>query len=191
MRLRDDAPKTKSGVRDIWEIRLDKTIKARLRALARRRRCTMSWLARYCIFRLVHKKIIHMEEFHAMVDEIKATRPSFRELDRFYVCFYGNDILWIKMQASTLGVTVSMLVRVALLRYLGTLESERAVPWWRLFWYGIKINKHITCTRQRRYGVIVQEFLNSKSFGRDDYWEIPPAQLPIFLTDPIANPCSS
>ena len=187
MRLRDDSPQANSRVRDIWEIRLDKTIKDRLRLLAQKRRCTMSWLARYCIFRLVHKKIIHRQEFQTIVDEIKATRPPFRELDRFYVCLYGNDILWIKMQASTLGVTVSMLVRVALLRYLSTLASERAVPWWRLFWYGIKINKQIIFYRKRQHGVVVKEFLNSNPFEKNDYWKIPPAQLPIFLIDPIAN----
>ncbi len=141
----------------------------------------MSWLARYCIFRLVHKKKINREEFQAMVGDIKASQTPFRELGRFYVCFYGEDILWVKMQASALGVTVSMLIRVALLRYLVTLESERAVPWWRLFWYGIKLNKQVLLERLRSHQVIVQEFLNSKSFLPEDYWAHPEGPLPTFL----------
>ncbi len=116
-----------------------------------------------------------------MVDDIKVKRKPFRELGRFYVCFYGEDILWVKMQALALGVTVSMLVRVALLRYFSTLGSERAVPWWRLFWYGIKLNKKILLKRQRTHRAIVQEFLNSSPFSPEDYWALPIGDLPAFL----------
>ncbi len=181
MRVKNESRAAARGVSDIWEIRLDKELIATIRKLARQRGVTMSWLARYCIFRLVHKKIIHKEKFQDIVDEIRATRPPFRELGRFYLCLYGDDILWIKMQAQQMNVTVSMLIRVALLRYMASLGNERAIPWWRLFWYGLKLNKQVEIHRQRANRCHVQEFLNCRPFDPKEYWKIPPGPLPYFL----------
>ncbi len=180
MRLKNEKNPSKS-IHDIWEVRLDKKIIERLRRLAIQRRTTMSWLARYCIFKLVHKKKIHINKFHEMVDEFRADRPPFRELGRFYICFYGDDILWVKMKAGQLGVTVSMLVRVALLRYIDSLEGVQRVPAWRLFWYGLKFNKTVDIHRQRNHRSLVKEFLISRSFSLEDFWGIPAAPLPGFL----------
>ncbi len=181
MKVKDRSKENKYSVSDIWEVRLEKSTILRLRKIAGLRRTTMSWLARYCIFRLIHKKKIHHEKFHDMVDEIRANSPPFRETGRFYICFYGEDILWVKMQSGILNVTVSMLVRVALERYLSSLENEARVPYWRLFWYGLKCNQSVQIERHRRHRSFVQEFLNSKSYNLSDYWKIPQGHLPSFL----------
>ncbi len=177
MRVKDESRR----VNEIWEVRLNKGLINTLRAIAKQRKCTMSWLARYCIFRLAHKKYIHIQKFHDMADEIRSGLPPCRELGRFYVCLYGDDIMWIKIRAEQLGVTVSMLFRIALERYLSTLGNEKAVPWWRLFWFGIKLNKKVQIEYYRRSRFLVKEFLNSKSYSLSEYWQIPLGPIPSFL----------
>ncbi len=184
MRVKEGTAKAETGIRDIWEIRLDKKMIKTIRKTAEMRGTTMSWIARFCIFKLVHKKLIHRTTFYDMAMEIRASQPPCRELGRFYVCFYGNDILWVKMQADALNVTVSMLVRIALARYLPLLQDKNRIPWWRLFWYGIKINKSVGVYSLRVKRCLVQEFLNSNSYLPSEYWDTPPGPVPSYLTNP-------
>lgn len=173
---------SQTPVCDIWEVRLAKTVFQRVRQNARHRKCTMSWIVRYCVLRLINKpglnRRVHLDE---ILDEIRQNQPPVNDCHRFYLCLYGEDDLLLRLAARRLGITVSMLIRLALYRYLRILEKIEAVPAWRFFWFGIKLNRNIVIKYLRNERHIVKDFLISKKFNYEDYWDIPDGPLPRFF----------
>lgn len=170
----------------IWEVLLPPEWVNKIRYLAKKRKVTMSWIVRYCIFRLLRRRKLALSPTEqTMLEKIQAEMRLHRSrtmryystnktlFHRLQVCFYGEDEKWLRLAALELEISVSMLIRFAIYRYFAGLENEKAIPYWRLFWMGIKFTAKLTFQRNLAKAAIQQEFLYFFWLGYSDFWKTP------------------
>lgn len=168
----------------IWDLRLNAELMAKVRLAAFKSKKSMSWVVRYCVFRLARKKVVDRE---AMQNIAKALReknqknptPS-QKLCRLNVCLYADDERLFCELKYRFRLTTTMVVRIALVRYLDSLISGK-VPYWRLFWYGIKFIASHEANYSTTPGFPVMDFHNKKFLKPEDYWNTPEGILPKYL----------
>ncbi len=136
---------------DTWE-KIEKVAWARMRS--------RSWVVRYALFRLIKRKGFSYSlgnpnrfsggrnPFYEINEKAWARRYQSNLKHRHRLCLYGEDELFIRLAAVSLGCSITHLVRVALEKYLDTMHVTRrrafgisgiratAVFW---FWLGIKM----------------------------------------------------
>ena len=146
MGMRANATHTKFGrgqIRDIWETILPYAWVKKIQRIATKKKVSMSWVARFCVFRLIQRDL---ENFTGVFcDELESIREEMRgssNRKRFFICFYGEDELYLRIFARKAGLTVSMLVRLALYLFLHLLDGNKVTSG-DFFWNGIKIIKEI------------------------------------------------
>ncbi len=183
--MRYSGSKNPYGITHLWEVRLSHKLMEKIRQAARYNATTMSWVVRFCIFRLARKKRIALSQWQSWAKDIKESGKqdnNFEEptLHRFNVCLYGEDekvLLELKIRT---GLTTSMVIRIALSRFLTALLQNR-IPWWRLFWYGLKFHKESNCFYSTKGGFLAMDFHSKKFFSVEDYHGQPPGKLPKYL----------
>lgn len=174
----------------IWEVAVNPNWAKEIRSLARQRRVTMSWIVRYCLFCLIlDKKKYSRDRLKSLAKKIKNKMKDYgscqnketkarKSLHRLYVCFYGGDEEKVKITALELGVSVSMLIRLAIYKYLPRFKTKEGVSGWQLFWDGIKIYRDVKYSGKMWCKAYVQDILNLRLFSLEEYWKIPKNQLP-------------
>ncbi|MCS6983549.1 MAG: hypothetical protein NZM25_00280 [Leptospiraceae bacterium] len=168
----------------IWEVLLHPRLMAKVRRAAEVNGVSMSWVVRYCVFRLARKKVVDLEKLHALARSLREKNqedplPS-NKLCRLNVCLYGDDERLFCELKYRFRLTTTMVVRVALVRYLDLLLARR-VPYWRLFWYGIKfVLQHFSCYSTAP-GFPVVDFHIKRFFDYQDYWAVPSGNIPFYL----------
>lgn len=112
-------------ISDIWEVRLSTHTWHKVRRIAAARRSTLTAVTRYCLFRLIEAGNLKMRRhFNVCLERSKTEARSSGALHRHMMCFYGDDLVLVKLAALRLKVTVSALVRIALCLYLPRLAAE-------------------------------------------------------------------
>jgi len=112
-------------ISNLWEIRLSPKLWARVIFAARSKNVSYSWIVRYCVFRLAKRKCLRM--FPAMENlsrKIRENQPRAEKCHRHMLCLYGADEKLLRLRALQLGITVSMMVRLALEWFLFKIEKS-------------------------------------------------------------------
>ncbi len=130
-------------IREIFEIRLPKEIWLRLRDAATRKRKTLSTITRYCTFMLAERSSLRRTRgIEKLIHKDKQDYRRSELLHRHMLCLYGDDAQFLRLTAMKLQVSVSCLVRIALLIFLRQFDMEshshRSPSEPELFWRGIK-----------------------------------------------------
>ena len=136
----------------------------KLTLIAKQRKVSYSTVARYCVFRLIEQKELKMNE--AWLDLHAQNRASLAEenaIHRHLVCLYGEDVVMLRLAAIRLRISVSALIRLALVLYLPTLamenHSSRTVNSEELFYLGIKRWLRIEQTELHMHGLpVIHQF---------------------------------
>lgn len=171
-------------VTGIWDLRLNPSLMAKVRLASKKTGRSMSWVVRYCVYRLARKKVVDVEAMQRMADTLREKKqlnptPS-HKLCRLNVCLYGDDERLFCELKYRFRMTTTMVVRIALHRYLNSLIHGK-IPDWRLFWYGIKfVASHVT-HYSTVAGFPVMDFHNKTFLKPQDYWDPPEGPLPKFL----------
>lgn len=177
----------------LWEVLLPAKWIAEIRRVAKKRQVTLSWVVRYCTFKFMRRKKISLsEKEQTIVNIIREEMQNYgsrskkncskeKLMHRLQVCFYGEDERWLRMVALELNLTVSMLIRIAIYRYLFTIEEEKSVPAWRLFWMGIKFIFAVNIKRHLQKGAVSDEIVSYILFRAKDFWKEPLGHLPTRL----------
>ncbi|MES0489359.1 MAG: hypothetical protein ABUK01_05160 [Leptospirales bacterium] len=142
----------------ILEIRLSPETWEKVKKIADAKKCSYSWVVRYCVFRLIKRKNPFMYitnhvlkqgkrkkwlKYQTMNERAKQ-QVGIDHLHRHKLCLYGTDELFIRITANMMYCTMSHLVRLALEWHLGELErlsSGKPGKFHRLafYWLGIKL----------------------------------------------------
>ncbi len=159
-----------------------------IRSASKAYKTTMSWVVRYCVFRLARRRRLDLDSWREIADAWKENRKkntplSSETMHRFMLCLYGEDekiLLELKYRS---GLTVTMLIRIALNRFLGKLIN-RGISDWSLYWFGLKQNNTICL----QYRIDMENHIYQR-FKLTDYYHQPPGPLPIYLkaTPPNLN----
>ncbi|AFM13481.1 hypothetical protein Turpa_2842 [Turneriella parva DSM 21527] len=162
-------------IEDIWEVRLAEPLWNRIGRSSRKYGVSFSEISRYCVFRLAEKGCgLKKERFKKILADLRETHACKAALHRHMVCFYGEDIKLVRLAALEMGVTVSTLVRLALMLYLPRLEmeihNEKAVTAQELFWLGIKRWIQVAQTKINNLGVPTFRHFSFSSFPPTNWW---------------------
>lgn len=168
----------------VWEVRLRPEIIEDIRTAASHYKTTMSWIVRWCTFRLFLRKKISLDKLHNIAQELRERNQpkpmSAGELHRLRVCLYGGDERIFLELKYRFGLTTTMLVRIALQLYLKYL-LDKAESWRNVFFYGLKFFSQTKALYSRRVIVPQVDFHIHKFFHYSDYWDIPPGKMPNFI----------
>ena len=130
-------------IEDVWEVHLISAVWKKLTQIAKQRKVSYSTVARYCIFSFVEQKELKMKKawlgLHA---QNRASLAKENAIHRHLVCLYGEDVVMLRLAAIRLQISVSALIRLALVLYLPSLAMEnhstQFVNSEELFYLGIK-----------------------------------------------------
>jgi len=89
------------------------------------------------------------------------------------MCFYGEDLRAVRYAAMVLGITVSMLIRIAIQLYLPRLAMEnrsRKVSNEELFKLGIKRWQYVQCAALNHFRIPLFRQLTFSSFFPWQWW---------------------
>ncbi len=112
-------------ISDIWEVRLPTRIWNNIRQQAAARKSTLTAITRYCLFRMIEAENLKMRPYlRKCLEQTRAEASASTSLHRHMICFYGDDLVLVKLAAMRLHVTVSALVRIALFIFLPRLAAE-------------------------------------------------------------------
>ncbi|MCS6985183.1 MAG: hypothetical protein NZM25_08700 [Leptospiraceae bacterium] len=165
----------------LWDLRLNPALMAKLRQAATKSNTSMSAVVRFCAFKLARKKVVDLNKMREMAHKLKEknSTPS-RELCRINVVLHGDDERLFCELKYRFGLTTSMVLRIALVRYLDSFLSGR-IPYWRLFWYGTKLVARHKCYYSTVVGIPIMDFHSKELFSPEDYHCKPSGELPMYL----------
>ena len=157
----------KLKITEVFEIRLRITHISEITKLAKHHKITLTWVTRLCLFKLI-------EQYNSIIgkvmlantqekEDLRVTKQQMKKLHRHQLCLYGKDAIRVRFLAAQLGITITQLVRIALVLYLGTLKGYICKS--SLVEIGIK------------FVIDVMEKLNGYikiSFEPEDYWPFRP-----------------
>lgn len=168
----------------IWDLRLNQQLMEKVKLASQKTGKSMSWIVRYCVFRLARKRVINHNAMKNMAEALREKNqpnptPS-HKLCRLNVCLYADDERLFCELKYRFRLTTTMVIRIALVRYLDSLINGK-IPQWRLFWYGIKfVAQHVT-NYSTSPGFPVMDFHSKKFLRIEDYWNPPDGILPKYL----------
>jgi len=157
----------KLKINEVFEIRLRVEHMQKIFELAKMHKITLSWVTRICLFKLIR----HCSDLKSKVqlvnakekEDLKNDKEKNIKLHRHSLCLYGSDSVRVRFLAADLGLTITQLVRIALVLFLKGLS--------------IYIDKDILVKTGVKLVVSVMEFLNSYKknlFVEVDYWPFRP-----------------
>lgn len=151
------------------EVRLPQQLYASLMQAVLNLETTMSWVTRYCVFKLIRSSTFsEVTQYDLTVAEDKEEVANEENFHRHVLCLYGRDEELIKMAASELGWTKSRLVRVALRLYLSELSNDHSAD--NLKKYGTKIVKKIEIRMTNNGFWPESSVFMYKLFEGSDWW---------------------
>ncbi len=150
-------------IEDLWEVHLASTIWEKITSLAREQKVSYSTIARYCIFRFVEQKDLKMDKKYLRLHkQNKMNMAEEKAMHRHLVCLYGEDVVLLRLTAMRLKISVSALIRLALVLYLPRLAMENQsskVTAEELFYLGIKRWLRIEQTELHMHGIpVIHQF---------------------------------
>jgi len=175
MKCRKQRKYHKLEIASVWEVRLDTKLWTRIVKAANERgsRCTFSWITRYCVFRLVRKKNLHMRKamkIHS--NKVKTSHKTAIKHHRHMLCLYGHDEKLLRLTAMQLDVTVSHLIRLALEWFLPKLENK-TVKWHQIFYHGTKICRYFDHSREILYKMPNKDCIFYDKWSENEWWGRP------------------
>ena len=145
-------------ISDIWEIRMPRALWLKVVRASQQRQVTLSRITRFCAFQLAEKQ--ELPGYLNLCKSRNRDRTELRdsvEIHRHLVCLYGQDAELLRLAALRLGVSVSVLIRIAIRLYIDRLaldiHSRRFVTDDELFIWGIKRWFCIQTTALNRSGL--------------------------------------
>ena len=171
-----------SRIEDTWEVRLAQPVWNKIRKIADCRKCSYSQITRYCIFRLAEYANLRWSAKMVAAYSMANCKSAGGQIQhRHLVCFYGQDVILVRLAALRLGVTVSGFIRLALELYLPRLELEfhnrKAVGPTAFFWLGIKRWLCIPLTAVNTLGLPTMRRFLFSGFPPDMWWGLPQGKL--------------
>lgn len=166
-------------IQDVWEVHLKPQVWLRIQTAAKTHHKTYSTVTRFCVLELAERSHLRNRGSIQKILNIEGSREdSVAEVNhRHLVCFYGEDMLLVRMAALRLGVTVSAFIRLALhiyLRYFATdFHSCRRVTAEMLFWKGIKRWRSIPITAINELSLPAIRSFAFISFLPHERWDYP------------------
>lgn len=132
--------RSKVAIDNVLEIRVDNEVWKRIMLVSEAKKKSYSWVVRYCLFRLIKRNLPTKRAPSRNFPGMGATSTP---LHRHRLCLYGNDELYIRMTAALHKITMTSLVRWALLSHLSRLERtlhrfDGRFHELSLYWLGIK-----------------------------------------------------
>ncbi len=169
-------------ITDVWEVRLPQPLWQRIRATAKAHRTTFSTITRLCVFELAERSSLRMRAAFTNMAKTNSTECKVGDLHRHMVCFYGEDVLLVRMAAMRLGITVSAFIRLALKLYLRHFAAEFHSKQPRvqitremIFWRGIKRWISIAVTAVNEFSIPSVRNYTFLSFPPEERWGWPEA----------------
>lgn len=162
-------------ISDVWEVQLSVRFWSAVSMVGRKRRMSYSSVTRYCIFRLIEKQNLRWHPILITARrQVREDLTSCHDKHRHMVCFYGEDIKFVRYAAMNLGVSVSTLIRIALWLYLPRLameiQSRRHVSAFEIFRLGIKRWQHVHHAAINNFGIPLFRRLAFSSFFPWQWW---------------------
>ncbi len=172
-------------IADVWEVRLPTAQWQKIRARSKERRTTYSTITRLCIFELAERSSLRMRGALEKLCAANRAECQGADLHRHIVCFYGEDVLLVRMAAMRLGITVSAFIRLALKLYLRhfaqDFHSRRSggerITSELLFWKGIKRWISIAVTPLNEFSLPQSRNYTFASFPPESRWGWPEGVL--------------
>lgn len=158
-------PKCKATITGIVEVILPPEIRARIVKIKQANsELTFSYIARYCMFRLLRQdNIFKKSRFKTLYGEDTGLSKSRRECKRLRTCFYGEDEKLIKMYSLENRVSMSKILRIALLWYLPELEKTETIPETPKVQNGYKMYARISIAKIKVFGTkVIKQFFTEK-----------------------------
>jgi hypothetical protein len=169
----------KIPIANLWEVHLDIKLWKRLCIAALDRGCSISWITRYCVFRIARKRVKKMPfamKIHS--NELKNTHHQAEKYHRHILCLYGDDEKLLRLTAMQLGVTVSHLIRLALYWFLPKVEKMR-VDWNQIYYHGTRICRFLDISRKNMHKIPFYDTLFYTKWPIESWWKRPRYTLPI------------
>lgn len=123
-------PDTRATITGVVEVLLPPELRSRLVKVKQSNpRLTYSYIARYCLFRLLrHKKFFSKKRFIDLYDQDSLTCKSRITCQRLRMCLYGDDESMFQLLSNEMRIDMSKFVRIALLWYLPEFEKFSILP---------------------------------------------------------------
>ena len=114
-------------ITELWEVHLQERTWEAVRSCAKQRKCSYSNISRYCLFRLIeHQNLKWNRLMSDTKDGLMRQITRGTSVHRHVMCFYGEDLRAVRYAAMVLGITVSMLIRIAIQpAWLWKIEAEK------------------------------------------------------------------
>lgn len=161
-------------ITELWEVHLQERTWEAVRSCAKQRKCSYSNISRYCLFRLIeHQNLKWNRLMSDTKDGLMGQITRGASVHRHVMCFYGEDLRAVRYAAMVLGITVSMLIRIAIQLYLPRLAMEnrsRKVSNEELFKLGVKRWQYVQCAALNHFRIPLFRQLTFSSFFPWQWW---------------------
>ena len=129
-------------ITEIIEVRLPLALWRKVYTLARHYRLTYSTVTRLCVLHVAEAQKPYPEEKLARLKQQDKEEYAAGDHHRHLVCLYGDDARLLRLAALQMGISLSVLIRLALRVHLGAIAMEFQSQAHRVkeivFWRGIK-----------------------------------------------------
>ena len=177
----------KLPISNLWEVHLDPEIWERLKRVSEAKKCSISWISRYCVFRIARRKVIKIPvAMEILSNELRKTYHSTPKTHRHMMCLYGEDEKLLRIAAMELNMTVSHLIRLAIYRYLPKVEKE-SFDWRFIYYYGTRICRYLDITRVNQKKIPYYDHVFFTKWPIESWWRRPFPFLPIPYTPDAAT----
>lgn len=153
---------------------------------------TYSWISRYALFKLLrrsgHERFIGNPKLQRLRKDDRNYSKAREKCHRHSLCLYGSDEESIQQLSLELRISISALVRIALLWYLQELEVESIPPSFslglkgrkrfarisleKILYLGTKIVKEKKRKTSRINSGDTKVFYHFSVFREEDFWPI-------------------
>lgn len=180
-------PNAKGDITGVFEILIPNELWEKITTAQRKHvKFTFSWITRYSLSRLVGRnKFWARAKFADLLREDKRSSKRRNVCHRHLICLYGDDYKRLKIFSAEIGISISALVRIALMWQLYEFdvqtipdavqtESERdrlaKISFEKIKMYGTKFVKNLQITRLEENYFSPQTVLDSSPFELADFW---------------------
>ena len=186
MKCRKQLRYHKIPISSLWEVHLDVHVWTRVVKAAKNRGCTISWITRYCVFRLARKKNLYMRQamkIHS--NELKSKYTNLQCYHRHIICLYGDDEKLLRIAAMQLGITVSHMIRMALYWFLPKVENF-SIKWQEIYYHGTKICRFLSFVRKSMLKIPFFDTIFYEKWCPSQWWRRPRFSISVPFT-PVLN----
>lgn len=119
-------PDSKATITGLVEVLLPPELRKRLVQVKQSNsKLTYSYVARYCLFRLLRQqRLFSKKKFEELYEYDRFTGKNRATCKRLRLCFYGSDEAMFQLLSIEKRIDMSKLVRIALLWYLPEFEKQ-------------------------------------------------------------------